>query len=101
MKTPETMCEASAAVLHHFSLAISVCCLLGVATRLRQSELFALKWKDVDFENGQLRFTRSNVHQVVGSCKTEASQTKASAASRSDQRREGAIAEPGPESERT
>lgn len=48
--------------------------LLDVATGLRQSELFALKWKDVDFENRQLWVTRSIVQQVVGSCKTEASQ---------------------------
>ena len=48
--------------------------LLDVATGLRQSELFALKWKDVDFENKQLWVTRSIVQQVVGSCKTEASQ---------------------------
>jgi len=48
--------------------------LLDVATGLRQSELFALKWKDVDFKNKQLWVTRSIVQQVVGNCKTEASQ---------------------------
>ncbi len=48
--------------------------LLDVATGLRQSELFALKWKDVDFSNKQLWVTRSIVQQVVGHCKTEASQ---------------------------
>ena len=48
--------------------------LLDVATGLRQSELFALKWKDVDFSNKQLWVTRSIVQQVVGRCKTEASQ---------------------------
>jgi integrase len=48
--------------------------LLDVATGLRQSELFALKWKDVDLKNKQLWVTRSIVQQVVGSCKTEASQ---------------------------
>jgi integrase len=48
--------------------------LLDVATGLRQSELFALKWKDVDFENRQLSVTRSIVQRVVGNCKTEASQ---------------------------
>lgn len=45
--------------------------LLDVATGLRQSELFALKWKDVDFSNKQLWVTRSIVQQVVGHCKTE------------------------------
>jgi len=48
--------------------------LLDVATGLRQSELFALKWKDVDFKNKQLWVMRSIVQQVVGKCKTEASQ---------------------------
>ena len=48
--------------------------LLDVATGLRQSELLALKWKDVDFSNQQLWVTRSIVQQVVGRCKTEASQ---------------------------
>jgi integrase len=48
--------------------------LLDVATGLRQSELFALKWKDVDFKNRQLWVTRAIVQQVVGNCKTEASQ---------------------------
>ena len=48
--------------------------LLDVATGLRQSELFALKWKDVDFKNKQLWVIRSIVQQVVGNCKTEASQ---------------------------
>jgi integrase len=48
--------------------------LLDVATGLRQSELFALKWKDVDFENRQLWVTRLIVQRVVGACKTEASQ---------------------------
>src|SRR6266704_2490944 len=46
----------------------------GCGTGLRQSELFALKWKDVDFSNQQLWVTRSIVQQVVGRCKTEASQ---------------------------
>jgi integrase len=48
--------------------------LLDVATGLRQSELFALKWKDFDFKNKQLWVTRSIVQQVVGTCKTETSQ---------------------------
>ena len=47
--------------------------LLDAATGLRVSELLALRWIDVDFENLELRVTRSIWHQVVGSCKTEAS----------------------------
>jgi len=36
--------------------------------------LIALKWADIDFENLQIDVNRSVVHQVVGNCKTEASQ---------------------------
>ena len=48
--------------------------LLAVTTGLRRSELFALKWKDVDFENRQLAVMRSIVNRVIGPCKTESSQ---------------------------
>ena len=41
---------------------------------LRRSELFALKWKDVDFHTKQIHVTRSIVQNVVGLCKTESSQ---------------------------
>jgi integrase len=47
---------------------------LDVSTGLRQSELFGLQWGDIDFEIGELRVTRSVAGQVVGTCKTEASQ---------------------------
>jgi integrase len=47
---------------------------LDACTGLRVGELLGLKWSDVDFENGQLHVTRSVVDQVVGNCKTEASQ---------------------------
>ena len=47
---------------------------IAAGTGLRMSELFALKWKDVDFDANQLSVTRSIVDQVVGPCKTEASQ---------------------------
>jgi integrase len=48
--------------------------LLAVTTGLRRSELFALKWKDVDFQARQICVTRSIVENVVGLCKTESSQ---------------------------
>jgi integrase len=48
--------------------------LLAVTTGLRRSELFALKWKDVDFQTKQIHVTRSIVQNVVGVCKTESSQ---------------------------
>jgi len=47
--------------------------LLDAATGLRVSELLALRWSDVDFENLELNVTRSIWHQIVGNCKTEAS----------------------------
>lgn len=45
-----------------------------LAVGLRRSELFALKWKDVDFHTKQIYVTRSIVQNVVGFCKTESSQ---------------------------
>jgi integrase len=48
--------------------------LLAVTTGLRRSELFALKWKDVDFESKQPHVRRSIVDRVIGACKTESSQ---------------------------
>jgi integrase len=42
-------------------------------TGLRQSELFGLKWSDVDFESGQINVVRSVVHGIVSPCKTESS----------------------------
>jgi len=48
--------------------------LLDVGTGLRMSELFGLKWKDVDFRTSEVSVIRSIVMQVTGPCKTEASQ---------------------------
>jgi integrase len=48
--------------------------LLAVTTGLRRSELFALKWRDVDFQAKQIHVTRSIVQNVIGICKTESSQ---------------------------
>jgi integrase len=48
--------------------------LLAVTTGLRRSELFALKWKDVDFQTKQIHVTRSIVQNVNGIWKTESSQ---------------------------
>ena len=38
------------------------------------SELFGLKWRDIDFTGQQISVLRSIVKQTVGLCKTEASQ---------------------------
>lgn len=48
--------------------------LLAASTGLRQSELFALKWGDIDFAQGTMNVTRAIAYGVVGKCKTEASQ---------------------------
>jgi integrase len=46
---------------------------LDAATGLRVIELLALGWGNVNLENLERRVTRSNWHQVLGNCKTEAS----------------------------
>ena len=48
--------------------------LLAASTGLRQSELFGLKWGDIEFSQGTMNVTRSIVYGVVGPCKTESSQ---------------------------
>lgn len=48
--------------------------LLAASTGLRQSELFAVKWGDIDFAQNTMNVTRSIVCGVVGPCKTESSQ---------------------------
>jgi len=47
---------------------------IAASTGIRQSELFALKWSDIDLSAGTLNVTRSIVHGFVGPCKTESSQ---------------------------
>jgi integrase len=48
--------------------------LLAASTGLRQSEIFGLKWGDIDFERGTMSVIRSIVYGAVGPCKTESSQ---------------------------
>jgi len=48
--------------------------LLAASTGLRQSELFGLKWHDINFGDKTINVTRSIVCGVVGPCKTESSQ---------------------------
>jgi integrase len=49
--------------------------LLDVTTGLRRSELFALKWTEIDFWNLVIEIRRSICEGVVGNCKTEASRS--------------------------
>ena len=44
------------------------------STGIRQSELFALKWGDINSSAGTMNVARSIVHGFVGPCKTESSQ---------------------------
>jgi integrase len=62
------------ALLQELSLRERTLVALDGITGLRRGELIGLKWSDIDFENLQINVTRSVVHQVVGNCKTEASQ---------------------------
>ena len=62
------------ALLHVLSLRERTLVLLDAGTGLRMSELFGLKWKDIDFSGQQISIVRSIVMQVTGPCKTEASQ---------------------------
>ena len=74
-RLPEVLTdEELQALIPHLSVRDRVLVLLDACTGLRVGELLGLKWSDVDFENGQLHVTRSVVDQVVGDCKTEASQ---------------------------
>ncbi len=62
------------ALIDHLALRERTLVLLAASTGLRQSELFGLKWRDVDFQHGELSVVRSIVFGVVGRCKTESSQ---------------------------
>lgn len=62
------------ALVDNLSIRERTLVLLAVSTGLRQSELFGLKWGDIDFHQGTMNVTRSIVYGVVGPCKTESSQ---------------------------
>lgn len=58
------------ALVDHLPLRV----LPAAAIGLGQSELFGLKWRDVDFQRRELSAVRSIGFGVVGRCKTESSQ---------------------------
>jgi integrase len=62
------------AMLDNLSIRERTLVLLAVSTGLRHSELFGLKWGDIDLVQGTMNVTRSIVYGVVGPCKTESSQ---------------------------
>ena len=62
------------ALLNGLGLRERTLVLVAASTGLRQSELFAVKWGDIDFAQNTMNVTRSIVYGVVGPCKTESSQ---------------------------
>lgn len=62
------------AIVAELQLRERVLLFLDMATGLRRGELAGLKWQDIDFENLQIDVNKSVVSQIVGRCKTEASQ---------------------------
>ena len=61
------------ALLCELDQCFRVMVFLDAVTGLRRSELLALKWANIDFENLQIHVRRSIYLNVVGNCKTEAS----------------------------
>jgi integrase len=61
------------ALINNLSLRERTLVLVVASTGLRQSELFGLKWGDINFDQGTMSVTRSIVCGVVGPCKTESS----------------------------
>jgi integrase len=73
--TPSVLTSAEIkALMSGLGLRERTLVLLAASTGLRQSELFGLKWGDINFAQGTMSVTRSIVCGVVGPCKTESSQ---------------------------
>jgi hypothetical protein len=62
------------ALINNLGLRERTLVLVVASTGLRQSELFGLKWGDINFARRTMSVTRSIVCGVVGPCKTESSQ---------------------------
>jgi integrase len=74
-RAPDVLTGAEIKVLvENLPLRERTLVLLAASTGLRQGELFGLKWRDIDFEHGELNVIRSIVCGVEGRCKTESSQ---------------------------
>ncbi len=73
-RAPEVL-EASEiqSLLRQLTSCFRIMVLLEATTGLRRSELFAIKWGDVDFSNLRLDVVRSIYWRHIGDCKTEAS----------------------------
>jgi integrase len=62
------------ALVDHLDIRERTLVLLAASTGLRQSEMFGLKWSDIDFAQKNMDVARYIVYGVVGPCKTESSQ---------------------------
>jgi len=49
--------------------------LVAVSFGLRQSEIFGLQWRDLDFENNRVTITRNYCYGQIGPCKTKSSRS--------------------------
>jgi integrase len=73
-RTPEILEPSEIqSLLQQLKSCFRVMVLLEATTGLRRSELFALKWKDIDFSNLGLDVSRSIYWRHIGHCKTETS----------------------------
>jgi integrase len=73
-RTPEVLeAHEIQSLLSQLDSPFQIMVLLDVTTGLRRSELFALKWGDVDFSHLTIDINRSIFQGVLGNCKTEAS----------------------------
>jgi integrase len=61
------------ALLGQLSGSARLMVMLAVTTGLRRSELFALKWRDIDFGKMMVSVQRSVYLGMIGNCKTETS----------------------------
>jgi integrase len=73
-KLPDVLtAEEIGALLFELPEPCRTAVLLASCTGLRVSELLALKWSDVRFDEGEIRLVRGIVDQHIGDLKTEAS----------------------------
>jgi len=74
LRTPEVL-EPSAVerLLSRLQTPYRMMVLLAVTTGLRRSELFALRWNDVDFPSLTPHIRRSIYNRTIGNCKTASS----------------------------